>query len=398
MKSRPEQPWILPEMSEGEIRRRHRKLEEEMTKRNIHCLVVAGSQVNYGAGSDNIRYLSNYGIFYGEGYIVFPLSGEPRLFCRSMNQEFNAKVISLIPTQISGYPIFARDIANYMKDLKLEGEKIGIVGAEIMPTNVFVDLKQRLPKADFHFVSDILLEMRLIKSAEELAFVEKAGEIADYAYEAIVKTAKPGRKEYELLAAIEEALTFHGAFYPSFILLCSGPSPVFPPSPASYRTLERGDTILQEISPCYGGYWIQWGRPFVIGEPDRKLYELYEVAMEVYQVLLKEIKPGVTFENVTNVAHDLIKTRGFTWVAGATQFIGLDITEMASMARGNAGSLEMVSRPIDKRTLESGMVIVNQPNIVTPDLRKGMLMIDTVIVTKDGCKVVSKAPLDYAKL
>jgi len=304
----------------------------------------------------------------------------------------------LIPTQISGYPIFARDIANYMKDLKLEGEKIGIVGAEIMPTNVFVDLKQRLPKADFHFVSDILLEMRLIKSAEELAFVEKAGEIADYAYEAIVKTAKPGRKEYELLAAIEEALTFHGAFYPSFILLCSGPSPVFPPSPASYRTLERGDTILQEISPCYGGYWIQWGRPFVIGEPDRKLYELYEVAMEVYQVLLKEIKPGVTFENVTNVAHDLIKTRGFTWVAGATQFIGLDITEMASMARGNAGSLEMVSRPIDKRTLESGMVIVNQPNIVTPDLRKGMLMIDTVIVTKDGCKVVSKAPLDYAKL
>jgi Xaa-Pro aminopeptidase len=71
---------------------------------------------------------------------------------------------------------------------------------------------------------------------------------------------------------------------------------------------------------------------------------------------------------------------------------------MASMARGSAGNLEMVSKPIDKRTLESGMVIVNQPNIVTTDLRKGMLIIDTVIVTKDGCKVVSKAPLEYAKL
>ena len=110
MKFHDGQPWILPRISDEEIQRRHQKLREEMRKRNISCMVVAGSQVNYGAGSDNLRYLSNYGIFYGEGYIVFPLSGEAKMFCRSVNQEFNARVISYIPTQVSGYPIFARDM------------------------------------------------------------------------------------------------------------------------------------------------------------------------------------------------------------------------------------------------------------------------------------------------
>lgn len=398
MKLHEGQQWILPKISDKEIQRRHQTLRKEMEKRDISCLVVAGSQVNYGAGSDNVRYLSNYGIYYGEGYIVFPKSGEGGMFCRSMNQEFNARTVSTIPTQVSGYPIFARDVANYIKELKFEQEKIGIVGVEIMPTNVFLDLQQKLPKATFLFVSEILLEMRFIKSAEELAFVERAGEIADYAYDAILRAARPGRKEYEVFAAVEEALTSNGASSPSFILLCSGPFPVFPPSPSSHRTLESGDTILEEISPCYGGQWIQWGRPIAIGKPDRKLEELFEVAIEVYETNLKNIKPGTTFEEISNAAHNLIIRKGYTWLAGATQFIGLDITEMASIAKGTPKYIEMVSRPMDNRPLEAGMVIVNQPNVVTRDFRKGMLIIDTVIVTQDGCKVVSKAPLEYGRI
>jgi Xaa-Pro aminopeptidase len=398
MKFHDGQPWILPRISDEEIQRRHQKLREEMRKRNISCMVVAGSQVNYGAGSDNLRYLSNYGIFYGEGYIVFPLSGEAKMFCRSVNQEFNARVISYIPTQVSGYPIFARDMVNFIKDQKLEGENIGIVGVEIMPASVFLDLQQRLPKANFFFVSEILLEMRFIKSPEELAFVEKAGEIADYSYDAILRTAKPGCKEYEVFAAVEQALTSHGAASPSFILLNSGPSPAFPPAPSSHRTLELHDTILEEISPCYGGHWVQWGRPFSLGEPDKELFKLFEVTMEVYQFIDQTTKPGITYEGLTKAAHDLISSKGYTWLAPATQLIGLDITEAASMAKGTSRNLEMVPRPMDKRPLEPGMVIVNQPNIVTKDFRKGMLVIDTAIVTEDGCKVVTKAPLKYAKI
>jgi Xaa-Pro aminopeptidase len=392
------QPWILPGVSDDEIQRRHQRVKEEMKKRDISCLVVAGSQVSFGSGGDNVRYLSNFGLYYGEAYIVFPLSGEPRLLLRSVNSEFNTRTVSFVPTQVSGYPFFARDIANYITQLNLAGENIGIVSAEIMPTNVFLDLKQRLPKANFFFVTDILLQMRLIKSPEELAFVEKAGEIADYAYDAIMRTAKPGRKEYEIFGAVEEALTSHGANSPSFVLICSGPSPSFPNCPSSHRNMELHDTILNEISPCYGGYWVQWGRAMSIGEADNELYKLFDVTMEVYQIISKALKPGTTFEQVTNAGHELILSKGHTWLAPATQWVGLDLTEFASMAKGTSKNLEMVPRPFDKRPLEPGMVIVNQPNVVKKDLTKGMLIIDTFIVTEDGCKVVSKAPLEYRRV
>jgi len=392
------QPWILPLISEEEIQRRHQTLREEMARRDIGCLIVAGNQGNYGGGGDHVRYLSNYGIYYGEGYLVFPLSGEIRMFCRSLNQAINFQSVSPISKHVSSYPTFSRDVTNYVKDLKLDRGNIGIVGGEVMPANFFLDLQQKLSGANLLFVTEILLEMRFIKGAEELAFVEKAGEIADCSYEAILRSARPGRKEYEVYAAVDEALTAHGANSPSFILLCSGPSPIFPYTPSSHRTLKFQDTILEEISPCYGGLWVQWGRPFTIGKPDNEMRELYKVAMEVYQFVHERIKPGVTFEGLIKAAHDLITKNGYTWMAPAIQFVGLDCTEMAYMTKGTPKNVELVPRPMDKRPFEPGSVIVNQPSVVTKDLRKGTLIIDTVIVTQDGCKPVTKAPLEYAQI
>jgi Xaa-Pro dipeptidase len=267
-----------------------------------------------------------------------------------------------------------------------------------MTTAFWLDLAQRLTQANFIFVTDILMEMRFVKGPEELAFVEKAGEIADSCYDAILKTAKVGRKEYEVFAAIEQALTSRGVNSPSFILLCSGPGPIFPYTPSSHRTLELNDTILEEISPCYGGYWVQWARPVTLGQPDKKIRDCHKLAMEVYQFIKETIKPGVTFEGLAKAANDMITKAGYTWMAPQIQIVGLDCTEMAYQIKGTSKKMELVSRPFDKRPFEPGSVIVNQPSVVTKDMTKGTLVIDTVIVTEKGCKTVSKAPLEYATI
>jgi Xaa-Pro aminopeptidase len=113
---------------------------------------------------------------------------------------------------------------------------------------------------------------------------------------------------------------------------------------------------------------------------------------------LDSIKPGVTFEEVTKSAHDLISAEGYTWLAPATQHIGLDITESAYMIKGTPERFKRVPRPMDTRPFKPGMVIVNQPNVVTQDRQMGAMVIDTVIVTRDGCKVVSKSPLHFAQV
>jgi Xaa-Pro aminopeptidase len=392
---RKNQPLLLPGSSENEIKMRHQKAREIMEQEGIAALIVAGSQVNYGSGSHYVRYLTNYGVYYGEGYLVFPLRGEPILFCRSKNQEYNASQVSMVSTRVSSYPTFARDMVYYLKELGLHREKIGVLGVEIMPAYAFLELCQLLPQAKFVFVSNSFLDSRMIQTHEELNLTRKAGEIADQAYAAIMQVARPGVWEYEICAAVEQAYLSHGALYPSFLLLSSGESPSFPALPGSHRRVQEGDTILNELSPCYGGYWVQWGRPFVMGTPSRDMEDLFQITIEAYHFTENELRPGKTFGEVRDRVHSFIEARGCTWLAGAIQFIGLDITEQAFVVTGERYSVAPISRPIDRKELVPGMVVVIQPNVVSKDLSKGMLLIDTCIITEAAPDVLSHSPLTY---
>jgi len=399
MKTRENQPRIIPGVSEKEIQRRHRRAKEIMEQQGIAALIVAGSQVNYGSGSHHVRYLSNIGIFYGESYLVFPSNGEPVLFCRSKNQALvNATQVSGVRTQGSSYTTFARDIAAYLNELKLQREKIGVLGIEIMPTYVYLDLCQLLPEAKFVFISDLFLNLRMIKTEEELNLVRKAGEIADHAYVAIKETARPGVPEYEVSAAVEKAYLSNGASFPCFLLLTSGESTPFLDCAGSPRRLREGDTIVNEFTPCYGGYWVQWGRPFVIGKPSRVMEDLFEVALEAYHLTERELRPGKTLGQVRDKIHSFIEERGYAWLISGLQFIGLDIIEQAFLVSGEGRSVKPIAYPIMEKQLSPGMVVVIQPNVVTKDLSKGMLLIDTCIITEGAPEIVSHSPLKYTSI
>jgi Xaa-Pro dipeptidase len=398
VKPRKNQPLIIPGVSEEEIKRRHRMAREIMKREGIAAIIVAGSQVSYGSGSHHIRYLTNYGVYYAEGYLVFPYAGEPVLFCRSKNSEYTASQVAAVSTRMSSFPTFARDMSLYLQELKVEGEKIGIVGLEVMPAYVYLDLCQVLPKAKFVFISKLFLEQRLIKTEEEKDLTRKAGEIADQAYTAIKTTARTGVWEYEVSAAVEQAFAAKGALSPAFILISSGESPSFPAFPGSQRRLNQGDTILNELTPSYGGYWVQWGRPFVVGKPSRQMEDLFKITLEAYHFVEKELRPGRTFGQLRETSRLFIENRGYTWLSGAIQFIGLDITEQACFVTGEKYSVKPVFRPIDERELSPGMIVVNQPNVVTTDLSKGMLLIDTCIVTEGDPEVLSHSPLEYTRV
>ena len=126
--------------------------------------------------------------------------------------------------------------------------------------------------------------------------------------------------------------------------------------------------------------------------------KLYDLALEEYYAIRDSLKIGVTYEEITKAAHSRIESKGYTYLAPATQHIGLDITEMAYMIKGTPKNIERIPRPMDNRPLQPGMVIVNQPNVVSKDREMGAMVIDTYIMTEKGCKVVSKSPLEYAQV
>lgn len=382
--------WNIPNFPKEEGERRHRAIKEQMEFRGIDCLIIAGHEGNYGARTASFRYVSNYAMWFDDEYIVFPLEGDPLLIAFNTAHYAWAMRLCWIPIKtrgISGLRDYVSDIATAVKERGYEEGTLGIVDLETMPASIYSRLLMKLPRARFVDAKELLAQVRIVKSPLELEFMEKAGECADKGFEAIKAIARPGVKDREVWNAMESAITAHGAEPPSFTLYASGPWEEkginFPHGPVD-RVLQKGDLVLNEITPSYGGYWAQLCRPISLGKPTDTFKKAFDVQVEMYNKTLELLKPGIVYGEIDAKMREIAKNNGYDPVnAFSLQHVGLDIIER-----------------IPKRTaLRPGMVIVNHPWIEYPPGKGeigGHIIGDTYVITEGKPKCLSKVPFELA--
>jgi Xaa-Pro aminopeptidase len=375
-----------PTVSNNEKERRHKNIRLLMEKRGIECLIIAGSSGNYNEKSGELRYISNNVVYYGEGFVIFPLNPniKPLVLLWSPTQAWWAERRGWFPAKYTGYPYYP-DILAYIKKVGLEKARIGLVREDCFPGPVYKGFLEGLPQGKFESFTDEMTRLRLVKSEEELNFQEKAAHLADLAYEAMVNIARPGVKEYEVWAAIEDAMLRNGADGPDFNLICSGPSPIFPTLPASHRTLDKGDIILTELSPSYGGYWVQFCRPVAVGQPDKEFQKLYEVVLEAYKLGVSMLKPGLSPKDINDAITRLIESKGLVSLVYA------NVSEKGIHMTNASDSVQAAL--LGKMAIEPGMTFVNHPSAANPQKTKGMLIGDMFVVTRDGARNLNRSPL-----
>lgn len=377
--------------SPQEFARRHRKVREMMQFRGIDGLIITGNTGYNNSFAADIRYMTGLTGLAADGtYILFPLMGEPVYLAPSPFMAARIEKQCSIPmapvafkkgTRIRDY---ASDLVDRIKDLGLEKSTIGIVSMRVMPVGVYMDIKRNLPYANFVSAGDVLLECRLIKSPEELEFIRKAGECTDKGMEAIVEAAHPGVTEAELTARCDYAMIRAGVDRGPFILLGSNPWEKFKGSigdtSQSQRKLQKGDIILTELSPSYGGYYVQVCVPISIGgNVPRSFKELLNIDREIYQLALKELRPGNTVGAIEAKIFKLASRRGDFRRAWALQspelaesFFKFDVEIKASMS--------YVIHPWTEFSSGKGL--------------EGHTIGNTVIITGGEPEQVNKSPLD----
>jgi Xaa-Pro dipeptidase len=375
--------WEIPLFDEEEKNRRHAAILELMEFRKIDCLVIPGMHANYGANRANIRYVSNYAQWFDDEYITFPLKGEPCLYAWSSAHYDWAKRISWIPVKQSSEVDYVNDMIDEIKKMGIETGTLGIVDERIMPLKTYLGLRKGLPHAEFVDATDILLTIRLAKSPKELEFVKKSAEIADIGFKAMLEVAEVGVKDVDVWTACESAMTRAGAEPPSFSLYVSGPwrekGIGFTYGPMN-RVLEKGDVIYNEITPSFGGYWVQLCRPISLGEPTDEFKRAFDLQMEVYDMVVKEMTPGNTQGNIRQKAKALAEKEGW-FLKIVLQHMGLQITERIP--------LNTLFRP--------GMYFVNHPwmeyPLESPEFG-GHIIGDTIIVTENEAERLTKIPYE----
>jgi len=250
----------------------------------------------------------------------------------------------------------------------------------------------------------IVHELRLRKTDEELASMRRAGEITGEAHARVMAAARPGMAEFELEAVLLDTFRRRGAERSAYsAIVGSGPNACILHYRAGNRRLEDGELCLIDAGCEYEYYASDVTRTFpVSGKFSREQQAIYELVLEAQLASIAATRPGATLEDVHAVSVDVV-TRGLVklgLLAGDVprlvadeaykpffmhrtgHWLGMDVHDVgAYFAAGAARKLE----PGFVTTVEPGIYIAKDYDKVGPEWRGiGVRIEDDVLVGADG--------------
>jgi Xaa-Pro aminopeptidase len=165
-------------------------------------------------------------------------------------------------------------------------------------------ITRALPAATFVDFGEVLRELRLRKSPEEIAYLRQAAGIADQALAAAIAAAGEGRSEREAAAAASRAFLELGADTGRAGVITSGSRAGSLHGVLGHHRLERGDILHLELVPQVHGYSARIMRPTVIGPPSAEQADAARRLVAAQDRQLAAMRPGAVAADVDRIARD----------------------------------------------------------------------------------------------
>ena len=290
----------------------------------------------------------------------------------------------------------------------LEKKNIGVVGfgsfqsricPDVVTFRFYSRLLEALPEAKFSDAGGLMEEVRLIKSEEEIEFLEKASELAYLIYQTMVESARPGVKECEVIANMIRAHVANGG-EEDHILLDSGAPPLLHGryEPTTHR-LRKGDVIIVEYHGRYAGYLIAVEHSVSLGEPGKEFREIHHVSEECFHQGVEKMRPGALFGDVIEAFRAPARKAGMGWVELGIHGHGISSPEFPTTVFGGSGGIwhEHGMAKIPQVVLEENMLFGTNVDLHNPKWRKdtGLMVGDTILVTKNGPRKMTRVPIEF---
>jgi len=225
-------------------------------------------------------------------------------------------------------------------------------------------------------------ELRLIKSAWEVAQIEKALRIQEQCFTQLCKGLKNGITEREAAAYLRFLMVKAGADDQAFeIMFQIGSNSSLPHGRPTDRKLNGSAIILLDWGAKAAGYHSDLTRTFFLGSIPPRLRKIHEIVSQAQLQAIEKVAPGVAMADVDRAARQVIEKAGFGKAFGHStgHGIGLDIHEAPSLSQRYKGNLC------------EGMVVTIEPGIYLPGTG-GVRIEDDVLVTRTGHRVLSRLP------
>ena len=249
----------------------------------------------------------------------------------------------------------------------------------------YLRLRELLGSALVAEPSNLVHDLKLVKSPAELSCIRAASRKADTAMEAFAAALQPGRSELAVAGMVLKSLLAAGSgIAASPINLVSGDRSCFSHGAPTERLLRAGDFGSVEFGATHRRYTSTIGRQFSIGAPTPRMRELYDVVRRASDACIASIRDGVPAAEPHAAAKAVIGQAGLEPFRVHTSGYGLAPGFPPSWGE----PLHMIGD--SSYTLRAGMVLSVEPPVFIGQERLGARLIDNVVVTQDGAELLSR--------
>ncbi len=308
---------MIPEAEYGE---RIKRAAAIVAERGLDVLVVNSNEADYA----NVRYFSNFWPLFETAGVAISPSGEAALMVGPESEEYSAdrsmiqNIFLLMEYRESADPAYpevkASKYTDVFNSIGVKGKKlkIGVGGYLVSNPIQLAGLKECYPDCEIVRADDIMVELRGVKSENEIACIREGLRITEIATEEVIRQIRPGLTELQMVGVAQKVIYENGAEYEGLpMYVFSEKSTRHAISRSTYREIQKGDIVQLNLSAKINGYSPSIGMPISMGKLTDRKREIVEFGLEAHRWTYEQLKAGVLASDVANGYIELFKQRGY---------------------------------------------------------------------------------------
>ncbi len=373
-----------------EYKERIQRAAKMVADKGLDVMVVCSTESDYA----NARYFSGFWPLFERAGVAISATGDAALLvgpeCIIFAKDVGKidKVFCLREFRESADPSYPELKANTFNDvfkaIGVTGDKIKIgLGSYVECTlPIYEGLKDSYPEAEIVKCNDIMVNLRKIKSENELACIQEGFRIVDLATDEVIRNLKPGVTELQMVGIAQRVIYEEGAEYEGLpMYVFSEKSTSHAISRSGYRTINKGDIVQLNLSAKIDGYSPAVGLPVVMGKLEGERRDIVEFCLKAHDWTVDQIKAGVMASDIAKGYYQKFVDAGYkdNFVYGPCHGTGMIEVEPPWMETDSDYMLEKnMTFQVDSFISGNGF---------------GVRWEKGIVVTENGCKSMT----DYLK-
>jgi Xaa-Pro aminopeptidase len=320
-------------ISEKELKNRVETLRKVVKDRNLNGIIVYSDEYRSGY----CTYFTGYkpiNVIEESPQTLFVMENEEPFLVIGRLNYYSAKETVWIKDILQHHK-FDTEISERLKKYNKKGLKIGIAGEHLMPFYLRDVLTKAMPDVEFPIVTDILDDMRKIKSDKEIELMEKAAEINDSVLTELKKIIKIGMTEQQVVAHADFLGRQMGADLGSATVVMSGKNTKFPAWRATDKKLQKGELLMVDFNPTIGYYCNDGGLTFLMPGATKYKTDALINSHKILKTTIQSIKSQTKATSVHDSFYKSLVPLGLepkfspyvTGTRGTGHGVGLDVVE-----------------------------------------------------------------------